>query len=76
MNQIQSVFVFLAELQGKLKTATENEKLSRDECINLQRKVLSLEQQISTAYNEIEKLKVELEKVETEKTLLEQDLTR
>lgn len=70
------MFFISAELQGRLKTATENEKLSRDECIKLERKVLSLEQQLNTAFHEIEMLKVKLEEKGAEKILLEQDLTR
>lgn len=63
-------------MQGRLKVATENEKLSRDECIKLERKVLSLEQQLNSSYREIEMLKVQLEKKGAETILLEQDLTR
>lgn len=37
---------------------------------------MSLEQQLNSAYNETERLKVELDRRETDKKLLEQDLTR
>lgn len=64
------------ELQGRLKTATENEKLTLGECTDLQRKVSQLEQQLSRAYHETEMLKVESDQSKAEKILLEQDLMR
>lgn len=63
-------------MQGRLKSASENEKLSKEECIDLRRRLSSLETEFRSATHEVEMLRVELEQQKTEKIMAEQELKK
>lgn len=68
--------VIIDELQVRLKSAIDSERLSKEECIDLRRRLSALETQVASTNHELEMAKVELEKQKTEKIIAEQGFRR
>jgi uncharacterized protein (DUF3084 family) len=64
------------ELQSRLQTSLNTERVVKDESITLRSKLSEVESEISSLKHQNEMVRMELEQRKTEKQMAEQDLRR
>ncbi|KAK4876753.1 hypothetical protein RN001_009259 [Aquatica leii] len=70
----QKLMLRINEIQSKYQTASDAERLTREECLNMRSKLSSLETQFNTTIHQNEMLKIDVEQEKAVRTLLEQEL--
>ncbi|KAF5303929.1 hypothetical protein FQA39_LY01714 [Lamprigera yunnana] len=64
----------ISEMQGKYQTASDAERLAREECLNMRSKLSSLETQMNATMHQNEMLKIDVEQEKAVKIIQEQEL--
>ena len=70
------IIFFVDDLQSRLQTSQNTERVVKDEAVSLRSKLSDVESEMGSLRHENEMVKMQLEQYKTEKQIEEQDLKR